>query len=85
MQKAFLRRDGDGAAAVGQQDRLAQLQVPGAQRQLLALESGDLEIGAAHACRAPPSGRPVLRAVDGVADHAHRRPRPDCRARSCRD
>ena len=41
MQKTFLRRHRHHHAAIDQQDRLAQLQVPVAQRQPLALERGD--------------------------------------------
>ena len=41
MQETFLRRDRDDHAAVGQQDRLAQLQVPVAQGQPLPLEGRD--------------------------------------------
>src|SRR5882757_3212671 len=44
MQEAFLRRDRYDHAAVRQQNRLAKLQVPIAQRQSLALEGGDGKI-----------------------------------------
>ncbi len=44
MQETFLRRDRDDHASVGQQDRLAQLQVPVPQRQPLALEGRDRKI-----------------------------------------
>src|SRR3974390_2890985 len=46
MQKAGLRRDRHDHATVAQQDRLAQLQVPVAQGQLLPLERGERESGA---------------------------------------
>src|SRR5271155_3340011 len=48
MQKALLGRDGNGVAAVEQQDRLPELQVPVAQSELLALERRHREIGALH-------------------------------------
>src|SRR5471030_2012982 len=46
MQEALLRRHGYGVSAVKQQDRLPQLQVPVAKRQLLALEGCDREFRA---------------------------------------
>src|SRR5437588_12825298 len=45
VQKSRLRRDRDGDAAVAQQYRLAQLQVPVAQGQPLPLEGGQRKIG----------------------------------------
>src|SRR5690349_2752638 len=46
VQKSRLRRNRDGYASVAQQDRLAELQVPVAQGQLLSLERRQRETGA---------------------------------------
>src|SRR3954467_7277151 len=46
VQETFLRRHRHHHAAIDQQDRLAQLQVPVAQGQLRALEGGDRELRA---------------------------------------
>src|SRR5262245_11732954 len=45
VQETFLRRHRDDHSAVAQEDRLPKLQVPVAQRQALALEGGQCEIG----------------------------------------
>ena len=46
MQEGFLGRGRHDIAAVGQQDRLAQLQVPVAQREPLPLEGREREVRA---------------------------------------
>ena len=45
VQEAFLRGDRDDGPPVAEQDRLAQLQVPVAQGELLSLERREREVG----------------------------------------
>ena len=46
MQETLLRRDRGDDPSVGQQDRLAQLEIPVAQREPSALEGSECKIGA---------------------------------------
>src|SRR6478736_1274392 len=45
MEKPFLRRDRDHHSAIGQKDRLTKLEIPIPERQSLALERRNSEIG----------------------------------------
>src|SRR4051794_35513954 len=73
MEKALLRRDGHEEARSGDQNWLAQLVVPRAERQPLALETGDEKILASHeGC--DRVGISASRAYDCFAYAAHGEP-----------
>jgi hypothetical protein len=74
MQETLLRRYRCDGSAVGQQNGLAQLQVPVPQRQFLPFERGQREIGAPQVFG---NGFWVGRSYAGsrLADHARSRPR----------
>src|SRR5688500_7485051 len=73
VQVAILGRNGNRHPTVGQKDRLAQLPVPGAEGQLLALERGQFEVCrkgiCSHGCRIS-----LARPRHRLADHAHGKP-----------
>ena len=74
MQEARLRRDADRQFRRRDQDRLAQLPIPGAECGLDALEGGDLELGLAHV----GDERLCIRRLGArrrLADRAHGHPR----------
>src|SRR5215813_11557397 len=73
MQEALLWRHRDQRPRRRQQHRLTQLTVPVAEGELLALEAGDAELGAADiGVHAGIVG--LVRARRGLGDAAHRQP-----------
>ncbi len=73
VQEAFLGRDRDERTRSRQQDRLAQLQIPGPERHALPFESCDLELLRKHV-GAHARGIVLPRARHRLAEDLHRKP-----------
>ena len=74
MQETLLRRDRDERARAGEQDRLAQLQIPRPEVHALTLEARHLEL-VGEDVGAHGGGIVVAGAHDRLADDAHGKPR----------